>query len=337
MSGDGSISVVVPTYQRRARVLALLDALGRQTRPAASFEVVVSVDGSTDGTLEALRSLATGFALRTLWSRRRGRAGALNAGIEVSSGELTLLLDDDMVPGPELLAAHWRAHEGRPRIGVMGAVPIDIDAAAPPDVRYIAAKFNGHLANLARPERTLELTDFYSGHFSIPRDVLVEIGGFDEEFRMYGNEDLELSFRLARAGVALVYEPSAVARQHNDKRFPALAEDSVAEGHTAVMFALKHPEAFAHLKLGTYAQGPRLLRLVRDWLLQISPRETRPPAWLLRLERVIARVDPPGIATFYRLALGYLYWLGVREAIRAARGAGRSIDPLMRLAKDLRT
>jgi len=104
-----------------------------------------------------------------------------------------------------------------------------------------------------------------------------------------------------------------------------------------VVFALKHPEAFAHLKLGTYAQGPRLLRLVRDWLLQISPRETRPPAWLLRLERVIARVDPPGIATFYRLALGYLYWLGVREAIRAARGAGRSIDPLMRLAKDLRT
>ena len=337
MSTAGSISIVVPTYQRRARVLALLDALGRQTFPASGFEVVVSVDGSTDGTLEALRSLATSFPLRTLWSSRRGRAGALNAGIEVSSGELTLLLDDDMEPMPEMLATHWRTHQARPRIGVMGAVPIDIDAAAPPDVRYIAAKFNGHLMNLAHPGRPLGLTDFYSGHFSIPREVLVEIGGFDDEFRAYGNEDLELSFRLSRAGVSLVYEPGAVARQHNDKRFPALAEDSAAEGRTAVLFALKHPEAFPHLKLGTYAQGPLLLRLIRDWLLQFSPREARPPGWLLRLERLISRLDPPGTTIFYRLALGYVYWLGARDAIRAARGAGRPIEPLVQLAKDLRT
>jgi glycosyltransferase involved in cell wall biosynthesis len=336
MAEPGTISVVVPTHQRRERVLALLTAVGRQTFPAARFEVVVSIDGSTDGTREALERVTAGHGLRALWHARRGRAAALNAGIQASSGSLVVLLDDDMEPAPEWLAAHWRAHEDRRPLGVMGAVPIAVAAGAPPAVRYVAAKFNGHLANLARPDRPLQLTDFYSGNFSVRHDVLAAVGGFDEDFQLYGNEDLELSFRLSRAGVALRFDATARAVQHNDKGFVALAEDSLAEGRTAVLFALKHPDAFAHLKLGTFARGPRGLRLVRDRLLRLGGRGARLPGWLIRCEAGLARLDPPGMPTFYRLALGYLYWLGARQAIDEERSAGRSIGPLGQLAKDLR-
>jgi GT2 family glycosyltransferase len=211
-----------------------------------------------------------------------------------------------------------------------------LDPDAAPAAHYIAAKFNGHLLNLARTKRPLQLTDFYSGNFSISRRILEELGGFDEDFDEYGNEDLELSFRLACAGVQLVYDANAIARQHNDKTFAALAADSVSEGRTAVRFALKHPEAYPRLKLGTFAQGPRLLLLLRNCLLRFSPRNARAPAWLISLEAALARINPPGMSAFYRLALGYLYWLGAREAIQAVRDRGRSIEPLSRLARDLR-
>lgn len=336
MPGPGTLSLVVPTFERRARILALLEALDRQTLPPSRFEVVVSIDGSNDGTREAIEKLRPPFALQALWQTRRGRAAALNAGIARATGDLLVLLDDDMEPLPSFLQAHQRAHAGQDRLGVMGAVPAVLNPTAGPAARYIAAKFNGHLLNLARPERPLELTDFYSGNFSIARSILSEVGGFDEAFDEYGNEDLELSFRLASAGVRLIYNAEATARQHNDKTFAALAADSVSEGRTAVRFALKHPDAYPRLKLGTFRQGPTLLFLLRNVLLRFSPRNAQPPAWLISLEAALARITLPGMSTFYRLALGYLYWLGAREAIQATRDAGRSIEPLSPLARDLR-
>ena len=330
-----AISVVVPTHQRRERVLRMLRAFGRQTFPPDRFEVVVSIDGSTDGTREALDAFASTHALRVLWHPKRSRAAARNAAIRASVGELTVLLDDDMEPAPEFLAAHWRAHEERARLGVLGPVPIAVEPTVAPAVRYIAAKFNGHLANLAKPDYVLRLTDFYSGNFSIRRDVLCEVGGFDEAFQLYGNEDLELSFRLARAGVRIVYDPAAIAVQSNDKDFAALAQDSIAEGRTAVLFALKHPDAFSQLKLGSYAQGPRALRLLRDWLLRLGRRRAGLPDGIIRLEARLARVDPPGMARFHRLALGYFFWIGARAAIEECNGAER-IEPLARLAEELR-
>jgi GT2 family glycosyltransferase len=335
MTPPVTISVVVPTHQRRERVRALLDALGRQTFPPSRTEVIVSIDGSTDGTREALQQLQTAFALRTVWRPRAGRASALNAGLEMASGDLVVLLDDDMEPVPTCLEAHWQAHQSGTRLGVMGAVPVVIDPHARPATRYIGEKFNRHLTNLADNRRPLLLTDFYSGNFSIARDVLKEVGGFDEDFKDYGNEDLELALRLERAGVTLVYEATACAAQHNDKAFSALAADSVAEGRTAVLFAVKHPDVIDRLKLGTFEQGPRLLRLIRNGLLRLDRRRSAPPGWLLTLEAILSRIDPPGMSTFYRLAFGYLYWLGARAAIETEQNAGRSVAALSRLARDL--
>jgi GT2 family glycosyltransferase len=328
-----AVSVVVPTWQRRASVLRLCAALAHQTLPPERYEVIVSVDGSEDGTREALSATMPPYALASLWQPNRGRAAALNAGIRVARGDLLVFLDDDMEPSPALLQAHLRAHEGGSLRGVMGAVPVRLDDAAPPASRYIGGKFNGHLENLRRPGYTLRLTDFYSGNFSIRREVLQQAGGFDEDFRAYGNEDLELSLRLRAAGVTLVYEPAALAVQHNDKDFRALARDSLAEGRTAVQLARKHPEAFAQLKLGTFGEGPRSLRLLRAALLAGSRRWPTLPDALVRLERTLARAGLEG-EPFYRLALGYFYWLGARAEL--AEQGGRATAGLERLARELR-
>jgi GT2 family glycosyltransferase len=331
-----AISVIVPTHQRCARVVALARALARQTFPAGRFELVVTVDGSTDGTEDALAALSPPYALSVASQPQRGRAAARNAAVSRAHGTLLVLLDDDMEPAPGFLAAHWRAHDGRPRHGVLGAVPVRMPAGMRPATRYVAAKFNGHLARLAQPGAALRLTDFYSGNFSVRRSVFDEIGGFDENFRAYGNEDLEFSFRLRQAGVSLAYDADALAVQSIDKDFPALARDAAAEGRTAVQFAIKHPAAFADLKLGSYGHGPLAPRMARNLLLAVGRWWPGFPDWVVRREALLARLVPGDAPAFYRLALGYMFWIGVRAALAARLGDGPLDAPLAQLARDLR-
>ena len=61
------ISVVIPTFQRRAATQRALQALARQTLPAADYEVIVSIDGSEDGT----REMVAGFPAPGLYQSER--------------------------------------------------------------------------------------------------------------------------------------------------------------------------------------------------------------------------------------------------------------------------
>ena len=198
------LSVIIPTFQRKVLLERALRALTMQTIPPANYEVIVSIDGSEDGTQELVAGFQAPYALRGIWQSHRGRAAACNAGIYAAAGELLVLLDDDMEPLPACLENHAVAHPADSRYGVMGAVPLRLDSASSPVAAYIGNKFNQHLVKLSQPGYRLMLRDFYSGNFSIQREVLLMVGGFDETFRIYGNEDLELSVRLTRAAVNLV-------------------------------------------------------------------------------------------------------------------------------------
>ncbi|RIK39962.1 MAG: hypothetical protein DCC55_16440 [Chloroflexi bacterium] len=325
MSILNRISVVIPTYQRCAAVQRLLQALAHQTLPAEQFEVIVSIDGSTDGTQEMAAQLRTPYALQVLWQPNQGRSSARNAGIKAACGELLVMLDDDMVPTPEFLVAHQRAHAHDFYLAVMGPVPVQLAETAPPVVRYIGEKFNRHLEKLAQPGYTLALRDFYSGNFSIRREVIRAVGSFDTAFKIYGNEDLELYVRLQQASVRVVYDPAALAYQQYTKDFAALARDNIAKGRTAVLLAHKHPAALAELKLSTYTQGSQHWRLLRTVLLGLSRLWAQTPEWVIWFMHQLERRHPARLDLYYSLALDYCYWLGAQAELREQhRHGGRA-------------
>src|SRR5580765_7673564 len=104
-------SVVIPTYRRCAALRRCLLALARQTVPAWQYEVIVSIDGSQDGTREMVAQISVPYRLRAIYRYpNRGRAAACNAGIREATGEILVLLDDDMEPAPAFLAGHGAAH-----------------------------------------------------------------------------------------------------------------------------------------------------------------------------------------------------------------------------------
>jgi len=310
------VSVVIPTYQRKASVERALAALCHQEFPAAQFEAIVSIDGSEDGTRESVAAFRAPYAIDCIWGPRRGRAAACNAGIRAARGALIVLLDDDMEPASRFLESHVRAHDsGQPR-GVLGAVPVAIGPESPPVTRFIADRFARHLEKLARPGHRISIRDFYSGNFSIGRDLLLRVGLFDEGIKEYGNEDGELAIRLLEAGVELTYSAEALARQHYQKDFRGLASDKMAAGRTSVVSAMSHPESVQEMRIGTYRRGRPKWRLLRAVLLAASRPLRFLPDWIIACVGRLEQRQSPRLQSYYDLALDFFFWLGVRSALR---------------------
>lgn len=314
------VSVVIPTFQRCSSVRRAVEALAGQTLPSKAYEVVVSIDGSEDGTREMLAAQRVPFALRSVCRSKRGRAAAVNAGVGEARGQLVVFLDDDMEAAPGLLAAHLGAHTsiGGPgrSLGVIGAAPV-VTRSSSPLSEYLARRFQERLDTLAQPGRVPRFNDAYTGNFSVPRATLLDIGGFDESFRLYGHEDYEFVLRLVKAGAQLVFSPAALAFQHQDKEFPSLARDTVARGKTAVLFARKHPEVLRELKLGAFDRETRKWRLLRAALLGFTSVFDGVPEAVISLVTTLERRRPRRLDRYYAMALDYFYWVGVRSALRA--------------------
>src|SRR6478609_1679873 len=89
---EPSVSVVVPTHDRREPLRRALEALAGQSADPVSYEVVVAADACDDGTAEMLAGLRTPYELRSVVPAARGRAAACNAAVAVAEGEVLIVL-----------------------------------------------------------------------------------------------------------------------------------------------------------------------------------------------------------------------------------------------------
>jgi GT2 family glycosyltransferase len=227
----------------------------------------------------------------------------------------------DMEPTPVFLQAHAAEHRSGARRAVVGAAPVVTDATSTAAGKYMAARFNRHLAHLAAPGYRFRLRDFYSGNFSIPRRLLLEVGGFDEAFTIYGHEDVELAWRLSTGGVELGFSGAAIAYQRYTKDFPALARDTIANGRTAVLLAAKHPATAAEVGLPSHGSNRRSRRAIIAGLLALTSVLPGTSGVAIRAMDVLGRIRPPGLSRLYGVVLDYLYFIGTRQGVKPDAGA----------------
>src|SRR5215207_856853 len=119
-------SVIIPTYNRAAKLRSCLAALSNQTQPACDFEVTVVVDGSRDETVQMLRDLKTPFYLRVIWQPNSGQPNALNRGAAEAQGRIAIFLDDDIIVVPQFVSEHLHLHRTGHRVVGVGQISLTI-------------------------------------------------------------------------------------------------------------------------------------------------------------------------------------------------------------------
>ena len=237
-------SVIIPTFQRRDTVLASVQVLALQSF-GRGFEVIVVVDGSDDGSTEALRSLRAPFPFEVIEQANEGAASARNRGAARGSGELLLFLDDDMEADPSLLHEHDASHRAGAQV-VLGHVPLHPDSPQNFLSEGAGAWANDRFRRLAARSETVEPFDVLTGQLSVCREVFDAVGGFDDvDFTRdgaFGNEDLDFGLRLKSGGYRVVFNPDAVSYQRYVVGFRQHLDQWRDVGRADVTLVRRHPE-----------------------------------------------------------------------------------------------
>ncbi len=188
--------MIVPAYNAAHHLGPCLEALCRST--TAFHEIIVVDDGSTDET----PGLAARYDVTVLHTGgRRGPAFARNLGANAASGEILLFIDADVSvrhdTGDKIrtwfasdaeLAALIGSYDSEPRC---------------PDFLSQYRNLMHHFVHQNGGERA---STFWSGCGAIRRDIFLEYSGFSEAFGRPAIEDIELGYRLVRAGCKIVLD-----------------------------------------------------------------------------------------------------------------------------------
>jgi glycosyltransferase involved in cell wall biosynthesis len=199
---EPSVSIVMPAYNRANLVGDAIASL--QSQPGIDADIIVVDDGSTDGTKDVVRAIATNDRrVRLIEVVHRGVASARNTGVGAATGDYVTFLDSDDLCAPERL---------RRQVDKL---------AARPDITVVA----GHSRWFTKMGQDLQpapgsmwyrRTDPILSNAMFRRAVVVDVGMFDESLAFA--EDIDFYFRLFEADARILVEVEIATyyRQHSD-------------------------------------------------------------------------------------------------------------------------
>jgi GT2 family glycosyltransferase len=239
------VAAVVVSHGHPGELAESLPALRPQVD---ELVVIANVPGSVPDGVEAVHN-----------ERPLGYGANVNRGAALTTAELVLAANPDAVPEAGAVAALRDFMAAHPRCGVAGPRMTFPDGRWQPSRRRFPTVFGTIVRRtplrLAVPQRRhfhldeappaepVEADWMLGGFLLLRRTMLDELGGFDEGFRLYG-EDIDLAYRAARAGWERWYVPRAVVRHEHkavtDKRW--LTRRTLWHWAGILRFVRKHPE-----------------------------------------------------------------------------------------------
>jgi GT2 family glycosyltransferase len=215
------LTVVIPTLGREILRECLASILAGSHWPGC---VVVVDQGSSDKVAEMVAELRSrGLPAEHVPSDQRGRASAVNRGIERAESRFVAVTDDDCLVAPDWalkMVHHLRRDPG-------WIVTGRVDPAG--EEAVLAVTTSERPAIHRRPR--LKHDSMSGGNMGAEREVLVSLGLFDEDPRLRTAEDCELSYRALTSGVAIRYTPDVVVGHLGWRG----AEDRVAQYRSYAM------------------------------------------------------------------------------------------------------
>jgi glycosyltransferase involved in cell wall biosynthesis len=260
-----SIAIVIPSHDGQRRLDWVLTAL--QSQLALCDEIIVADDHSRTPLRRHTYSKRLRLVPVTTTLRPGNRSAARNTGWRASQAEVIVFLDGDMVPGPGFLDNIRRAYSEAPRALVKAArfnltlkkqrlgKRVCLRAVQAADrwdreplslLGYEAPVRSNALAaqpmnRRAEPVVSNEWQCAASNAISVSHDLVSEVGGWDEGYSGWGEEDMDFAYRLHLAGAQFLFpDPSRCYAVHLDHPEEPGKRETLARN--ASRFVNKFPE-----------------------------------------------------------------------------------------------
>ncbi len=216
-----SISVVIPNYNGKKlleeNLPSVYDAL---EYCHAEYEIIIADDCSTDDSISFLRERYPEIIL-LINEVNKGFSPTINLGIKAATKDLVFALNNDVMLTPEYFVNQFRYFDSENTFGVMGKIIGMTDHKTQDTAKYpfikiasIKGTINYYIENNSESFRIPSF--FLSGANSlVDRKKLFALGGFDEIYAPFYNEDLDLGIKAWRLGWKCYYEPKAVCLHPN--------------------------------------------------------------------------------------------------------------------------
>lgn len=228
MSGSPRASILLATYEMPRHLELVFEALGAQS--SLDFEVMLCDDGSGEETKKLVEryQAAAKFPITHLWQENQGfrKCRILNRAIRASRGSVMIFLDGDCVPHSDFVRDHLENQEpGRYLCGrrvnlgeafsrTLTPAKIREGALKPWSGEFIRSAIFGETQNWNRSLRVPSpflrklfkmdrIDDLLGSNFSVSREDLFAINGFDESYEGYGREDTDVEIRLQNLGLKI--------------------------------------------------------------------------------------------------------------------------------------
>jgi GT2 family glycosyltransferase len=184
-----SISVITPVHSGGDNFRQYLSSLKRFA--PSEIETIVVADGDRES-----GDLARSYGVRVLnVSHAGGPAKARNLGAREAKGDILFFLDADVTIAAETIDRVRRVFLQDPEL----AACIGSYDDAPGATNFLS-QYKNLLHHYTHQRGNEEASTFWGACGAIRRDIFLEIGGFDENYRLPCVEDIELGYRLKQAG-----------------------------------------------------------------------------------------------------------------------------------------
>ena len=239
------VSIIVPSYNGKAKVIRLLHSLEQQTFLA--FEVIVILDGSTDGTAKAINSTEWNiFPLKIIEQKNNGRASARNMGVTFATTELLIFFDDDMVPEVSCIQKFLSFNPLHKNTIALGQI---IETASKEDTEikkykdYLNTSWNNNLSAYRDNIIPNNIVVLAAANFSISTFLFNKLNGFDE--LLEDIEDYDFALRAKVEKIETFYLDTAIALHQDHFTFRKYAERSKAYLKNRIFAVSLKPELYS--------------------------------------------------------------------------------------------
>lgn len=273
-------------------------------------EIIFVDDGSTDDT----RRTAEAFPITVIEGGGRGAGAARNLGIALATGSLVWFVDADCVARPDALAK-LLPHMNEVEVGGVSGTYANLNPHS-----LLATLIHEEIVqrHSAMPREVDFLATF---NVLYRREALERVGGFDERFLK--GQDAELSFRVAKAGYKLHFEPASIVAHDHETSWRKYLRVQRQQGYWRVLLHMTHrgrSGGDSYSKLSDHLQPPVAMLTLASLPVALAPHGWLAPvlcaAILMLLQapmtlRILRRTKRASMLAFAAMSALRAFWRGI--------------------------